>query len=70
MKIVYLENDRVIEIIPEEATPVSKWYGEEFASHCVEAPDEVEQHWYYNPNTGFFSEKAPPIPIDEDDTSA
>lgn len=45
MKVVRLENNKIVEIIPEYALPVSKWYGEEFASHCVEAPDEVEQGW-------------------------
>lgn len=47
MKIVRLVNNVVIEIIPESARPVADWYGEAFASQCVEAPDEVEQHWGY-----------------------
>lgn len=47
MKAVYLENNTVREIIPSYALPVGKFYGTEFASHCVEAPDEVEQGWLY-----------------------
>lgn len=58
MKIVRVINNRVVEIIPETATPVSKWYNEAFAAQCVEAPDEVTYRWFYNPNTGTFSEEA------------
>lgn len=58
MKIVRVINNRVVEIIPETATPVSKWYNETFASQCIEAPDEVTYRWYYNPDTGTFSEEA------------
>lgn len=58
MKIVRVINNRVVEIIPETATPVSKWYNEAFAAQCMEAPDEVTYRWYYNPDTGTFSEEA------------
>ena len=60
MKTVRLKNNIVFEIIPEYALPVEKWYGAEFATECVEAPDEVEQHWVYNPETSTFS--PPPEP--------
>ncbi len=43
----------VVEIIPSYALPVEKWYGKEFASQCVEAPDEVEQHWTMDENGNF-----------------
>lgn len=48
MKTVFVRNSTVIEIIPDYALPVEKWYGAEFASQCVEAPDEVEQGWTRN----------------------
>lgn len=54
MKIAYINNNVVIEIIPDYALPVEKWYGEAFASQCVEVPDEVEQNWVYDPETGTF----------------
>ena len=56
MKTVRLKDNIVVEIIPEYALPVEKWYGKAFAEQCMEAPDEVEQHWAYNPETGSFSE--------------
>lgn len=59
MKTVRLKANVVAEIIPEYALPVEKWYGAEFANQCVEAPDEVEQRWTYNAETGVFSEPTP-----------
>ena len=47
MKVIRLKNNRVVEIIPEYALPVEKWYGEKFASECLEAPDEVQTGWKY-----------------------
>ena len=47
MKTVYLVGDTVREVIPEYGLPAGKWYSAEFASHCVEAPDEVEQGWTF-----------------------
>lgn len=58
MKIVRLENNTVREIIPGYAQPVEQWYGITFASQCVEAPDEVDQHWVYDPATQTFSAAA------------
>ena len=58
MKIVLVKENKVREIIPEYALPVEKWYGAAFAAECVEAPDEVEQGWVYDPVTGVFSEFA------------
>ncbi|WP_369284020.1 hypothetical protein [Oscillibacter sp. GMB15532] len=53
MRIVRVENGTVAEIIPEYAIPVEIWYGSEFASQCVEAPDEVEQGWTRNKDGSF-----------------
>lgn len=64
MKTVRLKNNVVFEIIPEYALPVEKWYGAEFAAECMEAPDEVEQHWVYDPETGVFSEPTEPDPVE------
>ena len=55
MKVVRLLGNVVVEVIPEYGLPVAEWYGEAFAEKCVEAPDEVEQHWQYDPDTGEFS---------------
>lgn len=48
MKTVRLENNVVREVIPDYALPVEKFYGAEFSAQCVEAPDEVDQHWILN----------------------
>lgn len=64
MKIVRLKENRVRENIPDYALPVEKWYGATFAAECMEAPDEVEQGWIYDPATGSFSE---PVPVPEDE---
>lgn len=55
MKIVKLSNNIVTEVIPDYALPVKKWYGEKFAKECIEAPDEVDQYWVYNPTTDSFT---------------
>ena len=70
MKIVRVDGNRVIEVIPDEARPVSKWYNESFASQCVEAPDEVQPNWSYDPKTGTFSDEYPePISEPEESTT-
>lgn len=48
MKTVRLKENVVVEIIPEYALPVNKWYGEKFAAECIEAPDCVDQGWQYD----------------------
>ena len=58
MKTVRLRDNVVVEIIPEYALPVEKWYGAQFATQCKEAPDEVEQRWRFDPETETWS--APP----------
>lgn len=61
MKTVRLKDNIVVEIIPEYALPVEKWYGAAFAEQCMEAPDEVEQGWAYNHETGSFGEPVGPV---------
>lgn len=61
MKTVRLKNNIVVETIPEYALPVEKWYGKEFASQCMEAPDNVEQGWIYDEQTGEFFPDDPDI---------
>lgn len=51
---VRIKNGVVVEIIPDCAKPVERWYGPEFASQCAEAPDEVRPGWIYDGTT--FSE--------------
>lgn len=48
MKYAYVRDNTVIEIIPNGATPIEKWYNKEFASHCQEVSDVVEQHWKWD----------------------
>ena len=59
MKVVRLKNNVVVEIIPDYALPVEKWYGRAFAEQCVDAPNEVEQHWIYNPEIKTWTEPKP-----------
>jgi len=58
---VRLEYNRVIEIIQEAATDpdIAYWYGQVFASQCIQAPLYVQQGWYHDPETGEFSEDNP-----------
>ena len=62
MKFVRLENNTVHEIIPASAAipSISYWYGEAFAAQCFEAPDEVGQHWVYDPESDTWSEPTEP----------
>ena len=53
--VVRVKNGIVVEISPEYALPVEKWYGAAFAKACVEAPEEVEQGWLYDAESGKFS---------------
>ena len=62
MKKVRIQNNEVVEIIPDSALPVEKWYGPEFAESCVDAPDEVEQNWVYDPTTQTFYEPVETTP--------
>jgi hypothetical protein len=55
MKTVRLKNNIVVEIIPEYALPVEKWYGVEFANQCLKAPNTTEQGFVYDPETKKFS---------------
>lgn len=64
MKTVRIKKGKVCEIIPDYALPVEQWYGAEFAAQCVEAPDEVEQHWTYDPTSGTFSAPDPNAGLD------
>lgn len=59
MKTVRLKNGRVYEIIPEYALPAEEFYSPEFAAQCMEAPDEVEQHWGYIDGQWVRPEKVP-----------
>ena len=73
MKTVRLKNNVVVEIIPEYALPVEKWYGAVFAAQCMEAPGEVDQNWTYDPETGTWAEPAPyvePEPAPEPEPTA
>lgn len=63
MKTVRLANDVVVEIIPDYALPVEKWYGENFAKQCVEAPDDVEQGYVYQDGAFYPAPDPEPEPI-------
>ncbi len=75
MKMVRLDGLTVYEIIPDYALPVELWYGPEFATQCLEAPDDVEQGWTYDQDAGTFAspvepEPAPRGPTPQDDADA
>ena len=69
MKVVRIQDGIVVEIIPEYALPVEKWYGAEFAARCSEAPDDVAQGMVYDVSTGTFSEPVQPVPKPEPPTN-
>lgn len=48
MKTVRVRDGRVVEIIPDYALPVEKWYGKKFAEECIVASDDVEIGWAYD----------------------
>lgn len=58
MKHAYIETlpDKLFvrEIIPAELSSVEKYYGAEFASHCVEVSDDVEEGMIYSPTKNIF----------------
>ena len=62
MKTVRLKNNVVMEIIPDYALPVEKWYGEAFAAECMKAPDDVEQGLVYDPVSMMFSPAGEDMP--------
>lgn len=57
MRVAYMNPDNTVrEIIPDEARPVAQWYNEEFASHCMEIPDDVHENWEYDPENNRWYE--------------
>ena len=69
MKYIYLSDNIVSEIIPEEnpifpGVPVEQRYAPDFVSKLKQVPDEtpVEQNWVYDPDSDTFS--APPKPVE------
>lgn len=57
MRIGFIEtNGQIREILPEgiEFSDIAKWYNEEFASHCIEIPENIEENDYYIFETGEF----------------
>lgn len=61
MKTVRLKDNIVVEVIPDYAFPVEKWYGIDFAAQCIESPDEVQQGWILDTQTMIFSSNNPNI---------
>ncbi len=43
------ESNEITQILnPQVLSPdIAYWYGEEFSSNCVQAPNEVDQRWIY-----------------------
>jgi hypothetical protein len=71
MKTVRIQNGVVFEIIPDSAVNIgiAHCYGSEFASQCVEAPDNVQQNYIYNITTNTFSVPSSTIAINDLRTS-
>ena len=63
MKIVRIESNIVVEILPQETYElgIAHWYGADFAIQCVEAPDNVAQGWTYK--DGVFATPVETVPI-------
>ena len=66
MKCVYVLNNMVREIIPDYAIPPEEWYGDEFASHCLMVPDNVECLWVYNSDTDEWGPDTDTKPVSVD----
>lgn len=64
MRIVRLENNIVVEILPQETYEkgIAHWYGEEFAKQCTEAPEGAAQGWVYDSVAKAFSAPLPIVP--------
>lgn len=62
MKVVRLSNNIIVEVIPNEALPVEQWYGPQFASQCVEAPDDTPLGWVYDRETSTFVDPTTIVP--------
>lgn len=45
MKIARIHNNKVIELIPDQATPINLYYSAAFVKECAEVPDEVMPNW-------------------------
>lgn len=57
MRIGFIEaNGQIREILPKEIkfSDVAEWYNQEFASHCIEIPDDMNANDYYIFKTGEF----------------
>jgi len=54
MKTVRIADGVVAEVLPDYALPAEEWYGAEFASQCVEAPDDVTEGMVYDASAGTF----------------
>lgn len=59
MNTIRLLNNFVLEIIPEYALPVEKWYGSEFAKNCMEVSDDVQPGMIYDSEKGTFDWPVP-----------
>lgn len=59
MKYIRLQDNIVVEIIPNEATipNIETWYGKEFALQCMEVSDNIEIGMIYNLETKSFINK-------------
>lgn len=69
MKTVYIVDSIVREVVPFGLDQVPKLYNDAFAAQCIEAPDNVQPNWIYDPSTNTFSEPVP-TPVDPDPSGA
>ena len=63
MKIIRLENNKVIEIIPSEISydKLEHWYGKEFATSCIQVEDYVLPNMVYNKESDTFDFPEPEV---------
>lgn len=66
MKIVRINNGKVVEILPEETYElgIAHWYGEAFAAQCVAASDDVKQGWTYSDGVFAAPDEVEPTPAE------
>lgn len=65
MKYIRVVDGFVVEIIPDYATPPAKWYGDGFASHCIQVDnDSVQCGWVIEPDNSVHPYNYLPDAID------
>lgn len=54
MKTVRINNNIIVETIPDYCLPLEKWYPRSFCEQCIEVDDYVEENMVYNEETNKY----------------